>query len=804
MVGKTISHYQILEKLGEGGMGIVYKAQDLKLDRFVALKFLPPHLTASEEEKQRFIHEAKAASSLDHNNICAIHEIDETEDGQLFISMAYYEGDTLDKKIKEKPLPIDEAIDIAHQIAEGLAKAHEKEIVHRDIKPANIMLTTDGVVKILDFGLAKLSSLTKLTRESTTLGTVSYMSPEQAKGEDVDYRTDIWSLAIIVYEMLAGMLPFKGEYESAVIYSIVNDMQEPITSLRSGLPMELEQILNKCLEKNASNRYQHIDDLMVDIRRVKKDSDSKIDSSRKDVKIEPPKKRFKSMIIPVIILIIIIMIVGGYFFINQIIPLDKPQSTKVSETRWENSIAVLPFEDISPEKDQEWFCDGMTEQVISNLGRLRNLKVSARQSVMKYKDSEKTIPEIGKELNVAHVLESSIRKSGDRIRVTAQLIKTDDGFHLWSQDFDRTLDDIFDIQDDISEKIASALLTTLSPEEKKDIKTQRPSSTEAYEYYIKGRYYHEKYWLYYDFDDLLTSEKMLKTAIKLDPDFADSYASLADLYNTYYNELPDTVKERDTYWRLQESYLDTAYQIDPNSAEVQNAKGWVHEAKYEFNEAFYSFKSAIKRNPNDGSYYSSMATFLIRRGCYRLAIRCITRAIEINSLDYESYCARANFHRVLGELNEAESDIKKALKIEANEYVKRDYFYILIIKKQYEEARKYLTQLKSENPEKAYDWRQALLYAVDRQKDKALGKIKFISWYRKVVVFSLLNMTDESISVIEKRYEYHQKNRMSLHLFLKYHPWLENTRSHPRFQEILARHKELYDENLRKYGDIDI
>jgi serine/threonine-protein kinase len=237
MIGKTISHYKITEKLGQGGMGVIYKAQDLKLDRFVALKFLPPHLTTSEDEKQRFIHEAKAASSLDHNNICAIYEIDETEDGQLFISMAYYEGETLDQRINEKPLPIENAIDITIQIAQGIAKAHEKEIVHRDIKPANIMLTKEGVVKVLDFGLAKLSTQTKLTKESTTLGTVSYMSPEQAEGEDVDYRTDIWSTGVILYEMLSGQLPFKGDYESAVIYSIVNDTQEPVTGLRTGVPM---------------------------------------------------------------------------------------------------------------------------------------------------------------------------------------------------------------------------------------------------------------------------------------------------------------------------------------------------------------------------------------------------------------------------------------------------------------------------------------------------------------------------------------------------------------------------------------
>ncbi len=221
MIGKSISHYKILEKIGGGGMGVVYKAQDLKLDRFVALKFLPPHLTSSNDEKQRFIHEAKAASALQHSNIYTIHEIDETEDGQIFICMDYYEGETLDKRIKEKPLPIEEATDIAIQIAQGLAKAHEKEIVHRDIKRANIMLTADGVIKILDFGLAKLSKQTKLTKEGTTLGTIAYMSPEQTRGDAVDARSDIWSLGIILYEMITGQLPFKGDYDQAVMYGII-------------------------------------------------------------------------------------------------------------------------------------------------------------------------------------------------------------------------------------------------------------------------------------------------------------------------------------------------------------------------------------------------------------------------------------------------------------------------------------------------------------------------------------------------------------------------------------------------------
>ena len=406
MIGKTISHYKIIEKLGEGGMGIVYKTQDLKLDRFVALKFLPPHLTSSEDEKQRFIHEAKAASALQHNNICNIHEIDETEDGQLFICMDYYEGDTLDKRITEKPLPIDEATDIAIQIAQGLAKAHEKDIVHRDIKPANIMLTSDGVVKILDFGLAKLSTQTKLTKESTTLGTVSYMSPEQAKGEEVDYRTDIWSLGVILYEMLTGQLPFKGEYESAVIYSILNDTQEPVTGLRTGMPMELERIINKCLQKNPANRYQHVDELMVDLRSIKRESES----ASIPTKMAHPSKRSKLIKISAAVLSILILIVAGYFILIQ--PSEK------SVSGWENSIAVLPFDDLSPEGDQEWFCDGMTEQIITNLSKIKRLKVIGRTSIMKFKNTNKTLPEIGQELNVSHILEGSIRRHEDNIRVT--------------------------------------------------------------------------------------------------------------------------------------------------------------------------------------------------------------------------------------------------------------------------------------------------------------------------------------------------------------------------------------------------
>jgi len=272
MIGQTISHYQIIEKLGAGGMGVVYKAQDLKLDRFVALKFLPPHLEQSEEEKARFIQEAKAASALDHPNICTIYEIDETADGQVFIAMGYYEGETLKQKVSSNQLSVDSVIDIAIQIAQGLAKAHQHGIVHRDIKPVNVMITKDGAAKILDFGLAKFAGQTRLTKTGTTVGTPAYMSPEQINLIDVDHRTDIWSLGVVLYEMITNHLPFRGEYEQAIMYSIVNEAPEPLARYKTGVPEGLQHIIDKALDKDRETRYQHVDDLLADLKRERKSS----------------------------------------------------------------------------------------------------------------------------------------------------------------------------------------------------------------------------------------------------------------------------------------------------------------------------------------------------------------------------------------------------------------------------------------------------------------------------------------------------------------------------------------------------
>ncbi len=354
----------------------------------------------------------------------------------MFISMAYYKGETLKSKIEKSPLKIDDLIEIAIQITQGLARAHQSNIIHRDLKPANIIITDHGEVKIVDFGLAKLAGQTKLTKEGTTLGTVAYMSPEQSRGEAVDLRTDIWSLGVMLHEMITGQLPFKGDYEQAILYSIINDEPEPVTALRTGVPMELERIVNKRLSKNPQVRYQHADDLSADLKKLQGDLDRSKQAAPPVMEIQKlPELRYKRIAYSAgFLLLMTILIIIALFLYDRFFKPEESQTETANQTTWENSIAVLPFKNISPDPEQEYFCDGMTEQIITNLTKLNRLKVIARTSVMKFKQTEKTIPEIGRELNVAHVLEGSVRKSGNRIRVTAQLIKTKDGYHLWAED----------------------------------------------------------------------------------------------------------------------------------------------------------------------------------------------------------------------------------------------------------------------------------------------------------------------------------------------------------------------------------
>ncbi len=476
MIGATISHYRILERLGGGGMGVVYKAEDTKLKRTVALKFLAPDLTRDPQAKERFTHEAQAASALDHPNICNIHDIGETDDGQLFIVMACYQGESLKERLQRGSLGIDEALEIAGQVAFGLSKAHEKGIAHRDIKPANIILTNDGGAKIVDFGLAKLAGRVRLTRTGTTLGTIAYISPEQARGEEVDERTDIWSLGVVLYEMIAGRLPFESDYDQAMIYSILSEQPKPLRSVRPDVPAELEQVVKKALQKDLRGRFQHMDEFLTELRAVKKHREA--ESSK----------------------------------------LDHDGRKSLS------SIAVLPFVNMSADPENEYLSDGLAEEIINALTRIPGLRVIARTSSFVVGRLGLDIREAGTRLGVESILEGSVRRAGSRVRVTAQLVSTRDGLHLWSERYDRELTDLLALEDDVAAAIADRLRGEL--DRPGGERRRQAVNHEAYVSFLEGRHHFARGTP----EALMRAIECYRRAIEQDTGFALAYDSLAELH----------------------------------------------------------------------------------------------------------------------------------------------------------------------------------------------------------------------------------------------------------------------------------
>jgi serine/threonine protein kinase/Tfp pilus assembly protein PilF len=808
MIGQTISHYKILEEIGSGGMGVVYKARDTKLDRTVALKFLPPHLSINPEEKKRFIHEAKAAAALDHNNICTIHEIGETADGQLFIAMGYYEGQTLKEKIRPVgaqhavPMPINKAIDITIQIAEGLQEAHQNQIAHRDIKSANIIITDKGQVKILDFGLAKLRGATKLTREGTTLGTVAYMSPEQASGDKVDHRSDIWSLGVILYEMITGQLPFKGDYEQAVMYAIMNEEPESVTSLRTGIPLELENIINKALSKNISERYQHIEDLLVDLKRVSKS----LSKSKPEIKTINQKKKRKPFIPSVIIgfvLILSIVIAGYFIFIKKPAPKrpdiqKKPAVEKTLETKWKNSIAVLPFADLSSQKDQEYFCDGMTDDLITRLTRIRELKVIARTSVLRYKNSQKDIKEIGKELGVDTILEGSIQKEKDRIRINAQLINVADSSHLWADRFDERLESVFDLQDRVTASIAEALKMKFTQPSADTIKNSQPNNVEAFEYYLQGMHYIKtKYTVTLDEKDFQTSLKMFKKAIQTDKNYALAYAGLAWAHFHYMVNTGD--RKGLELWK---ENMNLAYQLDPNSALINAGMGLSCIYNQEHNRTYKFFKRALKINPNLSEVHQTIGFVFCRWKLYKKSLPYLRRAIELDPFYIWSRSHLANALSYLGEFEKADIYFQQNLELDPNDIRHFCYYAVQFMKiKQFEKAEGLIEKAKKIlllHPKSSFAnilYYQGLLFAARGEKEKALAIYKQPS----STIYSLLGMKDEAIKRLN---EYTTESKRPQYLDLIHNPFFDNLRDDPRFQKIVKKEKQKYEELIKKYQDL--
>ena len=618
MIGKTISHYRITEKLGSGGMGVVYEAVDTKLDRTVALKFLPPESTRDPDAKARFVHEAKAASAIDHPNVCNIFEIDETDDGQLFLAMARYEGETLKERIDRGPMPLDDAMDITRQVAEGLTEAHARKIVHRDIKPANIFITEGGLAKILDFGLAKLAGLTQLTQEGTTLGTAHYMSPEQAGGQEVDHRSDLWCLGVVLYEMVSGRVPFQGDHAQAVTYAILNSDPEPVTGLRTGVPLELERIIGKCLAKDPAERYQHADDLLADLTHLnRQSSQGATETMVASAGRRPGGRRWPWMVGSVLALVLAVAY-GAHLF-------EKNPESELSRIPM---LAVLPFENLGNPED-EYFSDGITDEIIVRLAVVEGLRVLARKSTRRYKNSEKSIAEIGKELGVDYILEGTIRwqKQGggvSSVSIAPKLLTTSEGTHVWADAYRENLSDIFEVQAKIAALVVEAMGVELLPQFRAQLDKVPTTNAEAYDLYLKGLEYDFR-WL--DSNSAIKALEMHEAAVAIDSDFVEALGKICHLqawiFNTGNGDTTSLDKAR--------AAGERALSLDPGSMEALTGMGFFHYYGYrDYEKALEYFDSAITSEPGRVEAVIGKAFVLRRMGLYEKAL---AEFKKVNSLD---------------------------------------------------------------------------------------------------------------------------------------------------------------------------
>ena len=500
--------YRIVEPIGKGGMGVVYRAEDTKLERAVALKFLPPELTEDPEARERFVREAKAAAALSHPHICTVYEINDVEK-ESFIVMEFIDGQSLKQKIAQKTLAYAEALDIAIQVAEGLEEAHKKGIVHRDIKPGNIMMTANGQAKITDFGLAKIFGRSLITREARTMGTVAYMSPEQAQGQSVDHRTDIWSLGVMLYEMLAGKLPFRGEYDQSIIHSILNHEPDPVMKVRRDLPAGLETAIAKALAKKPVDRYQTMAEFLEDLRALA--------AGYKPLRAKPrwltgrilglrKTSAYAGLAgLAVLIVLGLVIILSGRHVLD--------------------SIAVLPLQNLSGDPQQEYFSDGLTEDLTAKLAEINALKVISQTSVVQYKGTKKPLPQIARELNVKAVITGSVAREGGIVRVTAHLIQASTDRHLWAGTYERDLQSVLVLRSEIASAIAEKIRATMTPAERARMVHTRPVDPEAYDATLNGKAVLE---YATRVDQFRQAIELFQKAIDRDPTYAPAWAGLGE------------------------------------------------------------------------------------------------------------------------------------------------------------------------------------------------------------------------------------------------------------------------------------
>ena len=757
MLREMISHYHLLEKLGAGGMGEVYLAEDTNLGRTVALKILPTDLAHGRERLRRFLQEARAAAALHHPNVAHIYEIGEF-DGINFIAMEYVEGQTLDAKINHQPLDVGEVIEIGIEIADALTEAHAKGITHRDIKPTNIILTPRSEVKVLDFGLAKVTTVagaelhraasdvsTQIrTTPGMVMGTVQYMSPEQAMGRDVDHRSDIFSLGVVVYEMVTGRLPFSGETVTEIIDSIAHVQPEAIARFNYSVSTELEHIIRKCLEKDKERRYQSARELLVDLKNLQRDSNASAGTAA-----QSRGKRSRKSI---------------------------------------NSLAVLPLVNASADPNAEYLSDGITESIINSLAQLPKLRVMARSTVFRYKGREVDPKEVGRNLNVRAVLVGRVLRLDNRLVIKTELVDTTDGAQLWGEQYNLSPSDILAVQEEIAIKISEKLQVKLTAQEQKRVIKRYTENNEAYEAYLKGRYY----WNKRTAEGFKKGIEYFQQAIEKDQYYALAYAGLADSYILLatYNILPPT----DAIPKARMAAMK-ALEIDDKLAEAHISLATIEgEHEWNWSIADKEFKQAIKINPNYAIAHQWYGEYLVVMGRFDEALAGIKRAHQLDPLSLVVNLALGDVFYYTRRYDEAIEQYQKTLEIDSNFAWAHSWLGSAYLQKAlYAEA---IAELENA---RELSGREPLIvawlgyaFALAGEKDKARdmldelkerSKREYISPYYLAILYAGLDEKDQAFEYLEKAYE----ERTSWLLRLKAEPKFDSLRSDQRFADLLHR-----------------